>query len=206
MVRIDDIQLPSLPLDAPDFGDDPMPYFAEARARHAWLASSNLGPVLTEYRAMDEILRLDGNLKMPGENIVDMMGARGTGWGHFVEETMLARSGADHSRLRNSVRASFGPASVRRLQPIMRETVSALLDEWAPKRAFDFTEFAANFPVRVMFSLLGTSTEKLPEIISSLEIHGSSFNIEVEKMDISSRGPKTSSEADASNGTTHAPR
>ena len=191
MVRIDDIQLPSLPLDAPDFGDDPMPYFAEARARHAWLASSNLGPVLTEYRAMDEILRLDGNLKMPGENIVDMMGARGTGWGHFVEETMLARSGADHSRLRNSVRASFGPASVRRLQPIMRETVSALLDEWAPKRAFDFTEFAANFPVRVMFSLLGTSTEKLPEIISSLEIHGSSFNIEVEKMDIIERAYQT---------------
>ena len=191
MVRIDDIQLPSLPIDAPDFGDDPMPSFAKARSQHAWLASSNLGTVITEYRAMDEILRLDGNLKMPGENIVDIMGARGTGWGHFAEEMMLARSGADHSRLRNSVRASFGPASVRRLQPIIQETVSALLEEWAPKGAFDFAEFAANFPVRVMFSLIGASTVKLPEIISSLEIQGSSFNMEVEKMDLIERAYQT---------------
>lgn len=184
MPSVTELELPVLPIETPEFGHDPMPYFADARRRHEWLAASHLGPVVTEYRAIDEIMRLDDKLKMPGEDIVDIMGARGTGWGQFAEEMMLARSGADHSRLRGSVSAAFGPGNVKRLRPIMQATVSALLDDWAPKAAFDFTQFAANFPVRVMFGLIGASTEKLPDILSSLEIHGSSFNMEVEKMDI----------------------
>jgi cytochrome P450 len=184
MPAVDELELGYLPIENPDFGRDPMPWFEAAKRTHSWLASSHIGPVITEYHAIDAIMRLDANLKMPGEDIVDIMGARGTGWGRFAEEMMLARSGAAHSRLRNSVSAAFGPGNVKRMQPVMQATVSALLDEWAPKGAFDFTEFAANFPVRVMFGLIGASTDKLPGIISSLEIQGSSFNLEVDKMDI----------------------
>jgi cytochrome P450 len=177
-----ELALGELPIEKPEFGRDPMPYFADARRRHGWLARSALGIVLTEYRAMDELLRLDDNLKMPGEGIVEIMGARGTGWGHFAEEMMLARSGADHARLRNSVASAFGPGNVKRLRPVMRKTVTALLDEWAPMGGFDFADFAANFPVRVMFGLIGASVDELPSILSSLEIQGSSFNLEIEKM------------------------
>jgi cytochrome P450 len=182
MSSIHELELAPLPIESAEFGNDPMPFIENARRTHRWLASSNLGHVVTDYHAIDEIMRLDDKLKMPGENIVDLMGARGTGWGHFAEDQMLARSGAEHARLRASVSTAFGPNSVKRMRPMMQTTVSALLDEWAPKGAFDFVEFAGNFPIRIMFALIGTSTERLPEIISSLEIHGSSFNMEVEKM------------------------
>ncbi|HEX4375693.1 MAG TPA: cytochrome P450 [Steroidobacteraceae bacterium] len=184
MSSIHELELARLPIETAQFGTDPMPFLDQARHQHDWLAASSLGYVVTDYRAMDEIMRLDNNLKMPGENIVDLMGARGTGWGHFAEDQMLARSGAEHARLRGSVSAAFAPGSVNRMRPVMQATVAALLDEWAPKGAFEFTEFAANFPIRVMFALIGTTTERLPEIITSLEIHGSSFNMEVEKMAI----------------------
>ena len=40
-------------------------------------------------------------------------------------------SGERHARLRGSVLEAFTPRAVNRLRPVMRETVSDLLDEWA---------------------------------------------------------------------------
>ena len=73
----------------------------------------------------------------------------------------------------------------------MRETITTILEHWAPAGSFDFAEFAADFPVRVMFALLGTPTDRLPEIAACLEIHGESFNLEVEKMPIIEQGYQT---------------
>lgn len=184
MPFIHDLDLHHLPLESRELAADPTPFFAAAHCKHPWLATSTLGFVVTEYWAIDHLMRLDDTLKLPGEGIVDIMGARGTGWGAFAEDQMLAQSGERHERLRASAGSSFGPGSAKRLRPLMRETVAALLDEWTRRGTFDFTDFAANFPVRVMFSLVGASIEKLPGIIASLEIHGSSFNMEVEKMAI----------------------
>jgi len=188
MPTINDLELEAMPIASTEFGYDPMPWFDKARAKHDWLAASDIGFVVTGYNEIDDILRLDDKLQMPGEEIVDIMGARGTGWGDFAVDQMLVSSGERHKRLRGSVSAAFGPGSVKRLRPLMRETVSSILDEWAPKGAFDFTDFAAHFPVRVMFALLGTSIERLPAIIKDLEIHGESFNLEVEKMPVIEAG------------------
>jgi cytochrome P450 len=188
MPSINDLELESMPIASTEFGYDPMPWFARAREKHEWLALSDIGFVVTGYKEIDDILRLDDKLQMPGEEIVDIMGARGTGWGDFAIDQMLVATGERHKRLRGSVSAAFGPGSVKRLRPLMRETVSSILDEWAPKRAFDFTDFAAQFPVRVMFALLGTSIGRLPAIIEDLEIHGESFNLEVEKMPVIEAG------------------
>jgi len=188
MPTINDLELESMPIASTEFGYDPIPHFEKARLKHDWLASSDIGFVLTRYRAIDDILRLDDKLQMPGEEIVDIMGARGTGWGDFAIEQMLASTGARHTRLRGAVRFAFTPVRVKELRPLMRETVSRILDEWAPKGAFDFTDFAAQFPVRVMFALLGTSIERLPEVIKDLEIHGESFNLEVENMPVIEAG------------------
>ncbi len=182
MQNLNELTLPHLPIETAEFGESPMPFFERARAQHEWLASSVLGPVVTDYRAIDEILRMDQSLKMPGGDIAEIMGARGTGWGDFAEQMMLARSGEDHTRLRSSVAAAFSPPSVKSMRPVMRATVSSLLDDWAPKGRFDFAQFAANFPVRVMFGLIGAPTDKLPSILSSLEVQGSSFNMDVGNM------------------------
>lgn len=182
MIAVTELALPHLPIDMPAFAADPMRFVAEAKGHHAWLATSTLGIVVTDFRAIDEMMRLDENMALPGRTFVEVMGAEGTGWGRFAEEQMLASSGERHARLRGSISAAFGPGNVKRMRPVMRDTVSALLDEWVPKGAFDFTEFAAQFPVRVMFGLIGASTDRLAEIMQSLEIHGQSFNMEVEKM------------------------
>lgn len=184
MPLIHELELEHLPIETAEFGNDPMPYFDAARRRHAWLASSPLGFVITGYRAIDDILRLDDKLKMPGDEILEIMGAQGIGWGDFCVEQMLVHSGERHARLRGSVGMAFGPGNVKRLRPLMRETISQILEEWAPQEAFDFTAFASQFPVRVMFALIGTSLERLPPIIKSLEIHGESFNLEVENMPV----------------------
>lgn len=181
-VPLADLDLGHLPIETPQFAADPTPWLDAARQRHPWLAHSNLGPVLTSYRAIDAIMRMDHALKMPGAEIAALMGAQGTGWGDFAQDMMLVRDAAEHQRLRSAVSAAFGPASVKRMRPVMVKTISRLLDEWIPKGAFDFAEFAANFPVRIMFALIGGDVAKLPAIISSLEVQGSSFNMIVEDM------------------------
>ena len=191
MPSISDLKLEKLPIASEKFGNDPIPFLSNARLVHVWLAASDIGFVVTRHRAIDDIMRLDGKLKMPGEEIVEIMGAQGTGWGDFCLDQMLVASGERHARLRGSVGMAFGPGSVKKLRPLMRETVSNILDAWASRGAFDFTDFAAQFPVRVMFALLGTSTERLPEIIKYLEIHGESFNLQVENMAIIEEGYQT---------------
>jgi cytochrome P450 len=188
MPAIDQIPMGQVPISTKAFGDDPIPFIEAARREHDWLAASDIGYLVTSYRAIEDIMRLDGKLKMPGEEIVDIMGAHGTGWGQFAVDQMLVSSGERHSRLRGSISSAFGPGSVKRLRSVMQETISSILDEWAPRRAFDFAEFASNFPVRVMFALLGVPTDQLAEIKKSLEIHGESFNLEVEKMAIIEEG------------------
>lgn len=188
MPSIGELKLTHLDVASKPFGDDPLPYIAQARQQHPWLAASDIGYLVTSYRAIDDIMRLDTKLTMPGEEIVGIMGAEGTGWGKFAVDQMLVSSGERHARLRGSASAAFGPGNVKRLRPVMRETVSAILDEWAPKGRFDFAEFAAQFPVRVMFALLGAPLDRLEEVVPNLEIHGESFNLEVEKMGIIEAG------------------
>lgn len=182
MLLLNELELSHLPIETPEFAVDPMPYFEAARRHHPWLARCNVGYVITENTAMKEILLKDHNLRMSSKEIVDIMGARGTGWGRFTEEMMLSKSGAEHARLRRSVNVAFLPRSVNRLRPVMQSVVCALLDEWAPQGAFDFAEFAAHFPIRVMFGLIGASPDLLPDIRSSLEVQGSSFSLEAGRM------------------------
>lgn len=184
MPSINDIELMHLPIASAELGRNPYPFFESARLQHEWLAASDIGFVLTTYRAIDDILRLDGKLRMPGEEIVQIMGAEGTGWGRFAVDQMLVNSGERHTRLRGSVKSAFGLGSAKSMRPVIRQTFCKILDEWAPNGSFDFARFAADFPIRVMFALLGTPADRLSEIAACLEIHGESFNLEVEKMPV----------------------
>jgi cytochrome P450 len=182
MTRLDELELDRLPVGSTAFADDPLPHLEAARRRHPWLAASDAGYVVTDYAAMKDILSMDDRLKMSVEEIVDIMGARGTAWGKFTLEMMLARSGEAHKRLRGSVAEAFTPRSVNRLRPVMRAVVADLLDEWAPKARIDFAEFAANFPVAVMFRLMGADPAAIPSIRASLEVQGQSYSLNPEMM------------------------
>ena len=179
-----DLPLGDIVLHAPELALDPMPYFAAARARHPWLARSEQGILVIEYQAMKELMSMDDKLRNPNDTIVELMGAQGTGWGRFVDEMMLSSSGERHARLRGSVNNAFTPRAVNQLRGRMRDVVGALLDEWAPRGEFDFVEFAGQFPVRVMFSVIGANPAVITDVQKSLEIHGASFDLNPAKMQI----------------------
>ena len=183
MQLAEDLDLAHLPIHSPELAADPLSFFEPARRRHPWLARCDAGLLVTEYLAMKDLMAMDGSLRNPSEQIVEIMSAQGTGWGRFVDDMMLSSSGERHARLRGSVANAFTPRAVNALRPVMRAVVSDLLDEWAPRGGFDFVDFACQFPIRVMFGLIGADPAVIPEIQKSMEIHGSSFDLNPTRME-----------------------
>src|SRR5438067_12716335 len=95
-----DLDLSNIVLHAPEMALDPMPVFEAARGRHPWLARCDQGILVTEYQAMKDLMSMDDRLRNPTDDIVEIMGAQGTGWGQFVHDMMLSSSGERHQRLR----------------------------------------------------------------------------------------------------------
>ncbi len=177
MPTIDELDLMELPVLEPEFATDPLPAFAAARAQHPWLAKSAVGYLVHEYEAIKDLYFMDDKLEFATANIVEFMGAKGTPWGDFTEGLMIVKQGEEHDRVRSNVAAAFTPRNINRYRGLMRETVSKLLDEWAPRGAFDFAEFAANFPVRVMCGIIGASPDVVPALRHALETQGMSFSM-----------------------------
>jgi len=177
MRSVTELQLPHLPLEEAAFAVDPMPYIEAARRQHPWLGKCSFGYVVHEYAAIRDLSYMDDKFRPSMDTITEIMGAKGTPWGEFMDNLMLAKTGPEHMRLRSSVASSFTPKNINRYRALMRERVSQLLDEWAVKGAFDFTQFAACFPITVMFGLMGASLEALPGIQKSLETQGLSANL-----------------------------
>jgi cytochrome P450 len=178
MPELADLDLPYLPLDEPGFSDDPVPHFVAARRRHPWLARCSVGYVVTEHKAMREIMRHDAALVMGFNEIVEIMGATGTPWGDFIAGTIQVQSGAVHQRLRAAIHASFTPGEADRYRSVMREEIERLLDEWLPKGAFDFEEFISHFPITVLCRMIGASPEVIPQLRASLEALGLAFSMD----------------------------
>jgi cytochrome P450 len=166
---VQDADLPILPVESPAFWADPEPFVAEARARHPWLARFSQGYFVHTYKESKELLAADEQLHIGLGGIVDFYGLRDSMWGRFMTEMLNSQRGAEHARIRGSVAAAFTPRHANHIRPLMRQTINALLDEWAPKGAFDFAEFAANFPIAVMCGLLGVSAEPIPRLRHALE-------------------------------------
>ena len=102
-----------------------------------------MGYVVHEYQAIRDLTMLDDRFNSSMDGLTEIMGAKNAPWGDFMNELMLAKDPPEHTRLRSSVALAFSPRNANRLRPIMRQVVSDLLDEWAPRGAFDFAEFAA---------------------------------------------------------------
>jgi cytochrome P450 len=178
MQAASDLKLPHLPIEDPKLATDPLPFLEAARREHPWLAISNVGYIVHEYQAIKELTYMDDKFRPSMDLLSEVMGAKGTPWGDFMDNLMLAKAPPEHTRLRNSVAMAFTPRNVNRHRARMREVVSDLLDQWAPKRAFDFAEFAAFFPITVMFGLIGASPSALPRIQKSLETQGLSASLD----------------------------
>ncbi|MEZ5737474.1 MAG: cytochrome P450 [Novosphingobium sp.] len=177
MQTITDMSLPYLPMEEPGFAENPWPDLKAVREQHPWLARCAFGYVVHQYDAMRDLLYLDRNLVGAYEDVVDAMEARGTPWGRFQMESLLASTGEDHKRIRAVLAPAFTPQQASRHRPLMRKVIAELLDEWVPKGAFDFEEFASYFPITVMCSLIGASPKVIPQLRSSMEAFGLSMSM-----------------------------
>jgi cytochrome P450 len=178
MTNIADLALPTLPMESEDFSSNPWPYLAAAREQHPWLASCAFGYVVHQFDAMRELLVKDENLDGAYSDVVDILKAQDTQWGRFQQDSLLARTGEQHKRVRDLLAPAFTPQQANRHRPIMRETIAEVLDEWVPKGAFDFELFASHFPISVMCRLVGASPSVVPDIRQSLEDFGLSQSID----------------------------
>jgi cytochrome P450 len=178
MQSVTTLELPNLPLEDPAFAVNPTPFIEAARREHPWLAKCSVGYIVHDYEAIRDLVPMDDRMRPSMDSITEIMGAKGTAWGDFMDNLMLAKTGKEHARIRTSVANSFSPHHVNRYRALMRATVARLLDEWVPKGRFDFADFAANFPITVMFGLIGASTSALPGIRKSLETQGMSASLD----------------------------
>lgn len=178
MQALCDIHLPHLPVETPEFAADPVRFFREAKRQHPWIAASDIGYWVHDYGAIRELLGQDEKLRPAYDGIVEMLGAHGTPWGRFTEEQLISLPTAVHARLRQTFATKFTPRYANQMRPMMQESIRDLLDEWAPRASFDFEEFAANFPISVMFRLVGAPVEEIAGIRSSLETLGLAFSMD----------------------------
>jgi cytochrome P450 len=176
--KLSDLELSYLAVEEPTFADDPFPQFDAARAIHPWLAKTSFGYIITQYRAARELIVHEDKMRMGLIDIAEHMGARGTPWGKFIADNIESQTGETHRRLRTAVGSFFTPGKLKAHRPMMRETISDLLDEWAPRGKFDFEEFISLFPISVMCKLLGAPTNVIGRIRDSLEALGLAFGMD----------------------------
>jgi cytochrome P450 len=178
MKTIAELSLHHLPMEEPGFSENPWPHFAAARERHPWLATCAFGHVVHSHAAMRDLLWLDHSLTGAYHDVVGIMEAEGTSWGRFQHESLLARSGESHQRIRKVLAPAFTPQQAARHRPLMRKVIAGLLDEWVPKGTFDFEEFASLFPITVMCSLIGAPTAEIGRLRASMEAFGLSMSMD----------------------------
>lgn len=178
MDSLPQIELPVLPVETAEFSADPNPYLKAAQARHPWLARFSQGYVVHGYQAVADLLADDRNLLSGFGPVVDFYGLRGTMWGRFMEEIVMAQNGPAHTRLRASMAHGFTPRRAAAARPLMRQIINALLDDWAPQGAFDFKQFAGRFPIAVMCGLLGVPLDEIPRIRDAMDAQLTSLTLD----------------------------
>jgi cytochrome P450 len=181
MQALAELDLPHLPMEDPAFAADPFSRMAEAKAKHPWLATSKFGYVVHDYTAMNELYRMEDKLRVPYSGIVEMMEQQGTPWGRFTAEQLIALPEKEHRFIRTTFASKFTPRYANQLRPMMRDAITKLLDQFAPRGEIDFEEFASHFPISVIFGLVGAPPEAIPELRDDLEAIGLAMSMEKER-------------------------
>jgi cytochrome P450 len=173
-----ELDLGFLPIEEPFFAENPYPHLEAARAKHPWLSRCNVGYVIHGYQAIKDLMWMDDKLRTSNDSVVEIMGAWETRWGQHIARQILAQSGPTHARLRGSVAEAFTPRNVNRYRALMRQVISDLLDDWAPKGAFDVAEFAAYFPITIACALVGAPRESVKPVLKAMETLGLAFSLD----------------------------
>ena len=178
MQEISQLNLYEMPTLDPAVSADPKPFIDRARDQHPWLAQSHVGLVVHDYKAIRDIMAMDDKLRMEYDGVVKLMGGEGTAWGRFTTESLTGADPETHRRLRSLMAPYFTPREATLHRPLMRDVITKQLDDWVPKGAFDFNEFASWFPVNVMVRLIGANPAVIPSLRWSMDQIGLAYTLD----------------------------
>jgi len=148
--------------------------------RSNWLAKFAHGYLVHGHHEIRDLIQMDDKLHLAVGDVVEIMGATGTPWGDFMQNLVIAKHGDEHRRMRDALKPFFKPRQIASHVGLIREVVTKLLDEWAPKGEFDFAQFSAMFPIAVMCGVLGVSSKAVVPLHQAIEDHFSSLTMNPE--------------------------
>lgn len=181
-MNLDEMELPKIDINAPDFLRDPHAKYAEAR-RQSWIAKFDSGYVLLDYDDMKTILT-DERCRTPNRDITKLAGVeKGSPFERWNDHFLFALNGEPHDRLRKIVAPAFTPREANRFRPLLRETFLNIVDEVADRGQCDFTELAAQYPITVMCHILGVDTADIPKFEDWLITLANLFTLDKEVLE-----------------------
>ena len=93
MQNVDELDLPTLDVENPEFWKEPFLPFNDLRAKHPWLAKCSFAYVVTSYDAMREVMEHDDKMSVGYTRAVEGMGAIDTPWGQFIAHAIQNQTG-----------------------------------------------------------------------------------------------------------------
>ncbi len=117
------------------------------------------GPEILSYALVRETLR-DPRFQVPRGLGLETQGITSGPLWQRASTSLLAMNGDDHTRLRRLVSKAFTPRSVTRLDDIIVDVISGLVEPVCPKgRCEAVADIARPYPVPIISALLGAQRE-----------------------------------------------
>lgn len=174
-----ELDLPHLVIADSAFASDPFPHFRAVRDRHSWLATSDLGYVVHEYKAMHDLRAQDEKLSKSLDKTIEILGLhQGSPLRRWLAEEPFSGPVEMHRHIRGILAKSFTPFYANQMRPLMRQAIARLFEDRVPRKTFDFEEFASWFPITIMIDMLRAPLERLATSRSDLETMGLLFSLD----------------------------
>jgi cytochrome P450 len=155
-------ELPTIPMDDPDYWQDPYPILREIRSQHR-VAQTDQG-LLTVLHWHDGVETLKGTQFIAeGIEVLERKGfVPGDPMHTWRKHAIGTMEGEDHRRVRSRAASALSKRKMEELRPLIRRHAHALLDEKAASGKLEGRlDYAMPLPRRVMMDFLGLAPEEL---------------------------------------------
>lgn len=151
-------EAPFVDVFSPEFNDEPAPVVDELRARSG-VVRTPVGAMVIRRDLVGSLLS-DRRLRSAVPDIVRLQGVTGGPISDLVGDSLLAKEGPGHARIRTLVNRSFTPRAIDPHRPVMRGILEGLLAPLAERDSVELmAEVADHYPIQVMCALLGVPDE-----------------------------------------------
>jgi cytochrome P450 len=165
MPLVSELELPRIDHTDPELrGGRYREAMASLRGYDGWLAAQPFGFVVLDREAGEFFLRTRSAV-FPALTIAQLFGISEGPLHEEIVKNIIARDGADHSRLRNLVNPALAPRRVDRYRPAMRRFLASLFDALPADGPVDFiASFAKPYPAMVIAHVMGAPLTDAPRL------------------------------------------